>query len=547
MAQTKKASVLSSESMKTHKAVRMDAEKVAANVSVPTAPVGTLVAPVEDPGPMSEGSNNANELTTVNNAVTTSHTSPSTIAPSAMPVMPTTVTSATLSTTSPADTVGLGDEDTIAGTQRGAGQGRTVSTPTRPTTPSITLDVGDPSVALRMAISTPRTPPRATNVLMSPWSTPSTLSPTTAPSLTTPSPSSSLVTPITPTSLTSSTAGHSQSSPSVPDTSVPETLAPVVEALPLVPQTLAEQMVAFQEVLLHGLDHNEFYLGDPSFNPRAMLTWIMWDSTNILASVEEADRFRHETEVYNHDPENISEPDLPRAADLIAVFRMDPTFYYLTADGNWQETGPYASPFDECKATFLGSEPADDLFALNFPNVENNMRIIVDMARSPTRPPLKGLYQNLNDGRTLQKFCHKMFEALEANETVPALPHHEYTIAGWPARNLNAQRALDKMAETHRVNILPTFDQDGDPIRPSFYAQRMKGCDARIHFSLSHWPISESKTSRSRASDTIVCDMQNIQVLVRPPPRKGQKGKRNWERDVFTPLGSPSPKKMRGL
>ncbi|THG94570.1 hypothetical protein EW026_g6929, partial [Hermanssonia centrifuga] len=380
MAQTKKASVLSSESMKTRKAVRIDAEKVPANVSVPTAPVGTLVAPVEDPGPMSEGSNNANELTTVNNTVTTSHTSPSTIAPSAMPVMPTTVASATLLTTLPADTVVLGDEDTIAGTQRGAvGQGRMVSTPTRPTTPSNTLDVGDPSVALRMAIITPRTPSRATNVLMSPWLTPSTLSPTTAPSLTTPSPSSSLVTPITPTSSTSSTAGHSQSSPSMP-----ETLAPVVKALPLVPQTLAEQMVAFREVLLHGLDRNEFYLGDPSFNPRAMLTWIMWDSTNILASVEEADRFRHETELYNHDPENISKPDLPRAADLIAVFRMDPTFYYLTADGNWQETGPYASPSDECKATFLGSEPADDLFVLNFPNVENNMRIIIDMAHSPT-------------------------------------------------------------------------------------------------------------------------------------------------------------------
>ncbi len=54
--------------------------------------------------------------------VTTSHTSPSTIAPSAMPVMPTTVASATLLTTLPADTVVLGDEDTIAGTQRGAGK-----------------------------------------------------------------------------------------------------------------------------------------------------------------------------------------------------------------------------------------------------------------------------------------------------------------------------------------------------------------------------------------------------------------------------------------
>ncbi len=126
--------------------------------------------------------------------------------------------------------------------------------------------------------------------------------------------------------------------------------------------------------------------------------------------MEDAERYRHEQEVYSHDPTNVSEPDLPRAADLVAVFRMDAGLYYLTADGNWQEEGPYAKPFDECKATFLGAEPSHDLFAADFERVERNIRTLVEMARTRGHPSLKGLYQKVHDGRSLQKFSHKMFE-----------------------------------------------------------------------------------------------------------------------------------------
>ncbi len=130
---------------------------------------------------------------------------------------------------------------------------------------------------------------------------------------------------------------------------------------------------------------------------------------DVLTAMDEGNRYRHEVQQYNSDPENISEPAFPQPADLVAVYHIDPVLYYLTADGNWSETGAYAKPFDECKATFLASEPRHDVFAMDFPTVENNIRTIVDMARGATRPQLKGLYQQVKDGRTLQKFAHKMF------------------------------------------------------------------------------------------------------------------------------------------
>lgn len=122
----------------------------------------------------------------------------------------------------------------------------------------------------------------------------------------------------------------------------------------------------------------------------------------------------------------------------------------------------------------------------------------------------------------------------------------EYTIEGWPVRNFNAQKALEKLKETHRVNILAAFDVSGEPIRPSFYAQRMRGCDARIHFTFTHWYIHATKVAPD-PSDTFVCDLQQIQVLAPAPPKKAQKGKRSWQRDVFTPFGSPSPKRSRNM
>ncbi len=118
---------------------------------------------------------------------------------------------------------------------------------------------------------------------------------------------------------------------------------------------------------------------------------------------------------------------------------------------------------------------------------------------------------------------------------------NDYTIEGWPAEKVSAQAALMKMRETHRVNVLATFDMAGLPIRPSFYAQRLKGCDARLTFNFSHWPFN---TNGRRISDTIVCDLQQIQVLGAAKAKNSPKRQRNWQRDVFTPLGSPSPKRV---
>ncbi|PSS19941.1 hypothetical protein PHLCEN_2v3114 [Hermanssonia centrifuga] len=401
-------------------------------------------------------------------------------------------------------TVNLG----VSNRPHGSGETDGLKTPTLSAAPLI---VGlSRSTTLATMATPPATPQR-------------TAHPTVA---TTASPS----TPRTP----SSTFGNS--TPNTPSSSASQHSLSAAASRDAVSQRLSD----FRHALLHETEFNEYYLGDPEFNPRTALQWVSWEGMNILASTEEAERYRHEMEIYCHDPINVTEPDLPRSADLVGVFKMEYLLYFLTADGNWQEEGRYAKPFDSCKATFLGSEPLQDNFALDFPTVEKNVRTIVDMARGDPRGPLKGLYQKLNDGRNLLKFSHKMFEALEAGETVAAVPHNEYTIKGWPARHGPALKALAKMTETHRVNVLPAFDISGEPIRPSFYAQRMRGCDARIHFSITHWPIEEKKTTQG--SDTIVCDAQQIQVLVGPPPKRGQKGRRSFEKDVFTPFGSPSKK-----
>ncbi len=204
--------------------------------------------------------------------------------------------------------------------------------------------------------------------------------------------------------------------------------------------------------MLTDANPNVFYLGDPNFDPCTALTWVTWDSVNILVSVEECERYRVEMEEYNHDPENISEPPAPQPADLIAAECIDPILYFFTGDGNWKETGLYAKPFNQCKATFLGSEPAHHIFAVDFPRVEENVRVIIEMARAGTNGELRGLYQDLHDGRNLQKFCHKMFtvclwssyfaccrltgwQPLEEGERAPTMPR-EYVIPNSHAASL---------------------------------------------------------------------------------------------------------------
>lgn len=89
-----------------------------------------------------------------------------------------------------------------------------------------------------------------------------------------------------------------------------------------------------------------------------------------------------------------------------------------------------------------------------------------------------------------------------------------YTRA-WPTSTPEAAEALAVAAETHSINPLPAYDQNGVLIEPQYYMKRLDGATVILRFELTHYLIRKGKDKQ--AVDTFSARVVQIRVILPPP------------------------------
>jgi len=116
-----------------------------------------------------------------------------------------------------------------------------------------------------------------------------------------------------------------------------------------------------------------------------------------------------------------------------------------------------------------------------------------------------------------------------------------YTRA-WPTSTPEAAEALAAAAETHSVNPLPAYDQNGVLVEPLQYNRRLDGATVIIRFELYHYLI---RNKGKPAVDTFSARVVQLRIVLPPPgaspatPRK----KKLLPHDTY--FGSFTPKRGR--
>jgi len=89
-----------------------------------------------------------------------------------------------------------------------------------------------------------------------------------------------------------------------------------------------------------------------------------------------------------------------------------------------------------------------------------------------------------------------------------------YTRA-WPTSTPEAAEALAAAAETHQVNPLPGYDQNGVLLEPQYYTKRLDGATVIIRFELTHYLIRKGKDQP--AVDTFSARVVQLRIILPPP------------------------------
>ncbi|THG93642.1 hypothetical protein EW026_g7648 [Hermanssonia centrifuga] len=334
-----------------------------------------------------------------------------------------------------------------------------------------------------------------------------------------------------------------------------------------------EKMLAYRAELIN----NSVYLGDAAVDVEAQLCWIRVKKKSILCTVEALKTYEAERAAYNNDITNIDPPSVPEPVTLSAVWRIDEEYFFMTADGNWNPKKDFGG-FESSKATCLMAQANEAVFAADHERIVRNITKLVEMGVSGDGRPVKGIFGETPDNRTLIKLRHVLFHLktddddgetgakLSADSDVDSdeaygrptssnkvedpkkkqrrLREEEFTMVGWPVRRKEAKATMKNM-KGYYVSPIPAFKMVGDAIRPSTYEASLKGADVGVHFNLLHWPIGDVKYPKGLL-DTFVGDLVNMRVYA--PPKEvfsSSPTKRDWQKDRFTPDVSPS--KVRRL
>ena len=87
-----------------------------------------------------------------------------------------------------------------------------------------------------------------------------------------------------------------------------------------------------------------------------------------------------------------------------------------------------------------------------------------------------------------------------------------YTRA-WPTSTERAAEDLAVAAETHAVNPLPVYDQNGVLLEPQYYTKRLDGATVIIRFELNHYLI---RAKGEPPSDTFSARIVQARIILPP-------------------------------
>ena len=85
----------------------------------------------------------------------------------------------------------------------------------------------------------------------------------------------------------------------------------------------------------------------------------------------------------------------------------------------------------------------------------------------------------------------------------------------WPTSTPEAAKALAVAAETHQVNPLPAYDQNGVLLEPQYYSKRLDGATVVLCFELTHYLIHKKD---QHAIDTLSAHIVQLRIIL-PLPR----------------------------
>ncbi|KIL68346.1 hypothetical protein M378DRAFT_21881 [Amanita muscaria Koide BX008] len=302
------------------------------------------------------------------------------------------------------------------------------------------------------------------------------------------------------------------------------------------------------------LINSKFYLGVPTAELQPKLTWDRVGRVDHVVSVEAAEAAEVAFNAFYQANSDLDErkvaPVAAEPAILSAVVKISEEDYWLTSCGMWREPSPITPTLADVKPTCVGVVPPHAVFANDFRNVLNNVKMLMNMEGTRGMAQRKGVLVKNHQLR----FRHVLFEPVRKSEgssenstslsSSSELPP-QFTIAGWPAFYAQAREELKKMVDTHRVNHLDAFDEQGHLIEPADYRKRLQGALVLIRFTLNHWAISER--AGQPPCDTFAATICSMRVLA-PSASFSQSNvpqKRKFHKtDPFTPDISPKSFKI---
>jgi hypothetical protein len=202
-----------------------------------------------------------------------------------------------------------------------------------------------------------------------------------------------------------------------------------------------------------------------------------------------------------------------------------------------------------------------DVLNNDFQNVLVNIQTLIDAVSRPGRVK-KGVLVHESDGSSKIKIRHVLFEVRilifisspfltltliqkrkEGESVKPKNLPLNLTISCWHTNSEEARLALEDIKMTHHVRPLHVYNTMGTRVDPKDYRDVLQGAIVRVHFTLSHWAITDKKDNKATGMDSFTADVANIHVL-RPPPPLPYDNKREYLAvDPFAPDLGPSKKK----